>query len=84
MTAAKFFDEKFSNNAYFAKVGGVSTIEMNSLEMEFLSMIQYQLHIYPSIYEQYRDELFDENVTTTSEEDNTCSSMSSLQELDEH
>jgi hypothetical protein len=86
MTAAKFFDEKFSNNAYFAKVGGISTSEINSLEMEFLSMIQYQLHIYPCVYEKYKNELFDEHVITN-EEENSCHNLSCLQELvssDEH
>ncbi|KAL0487506.1 cyclin kinase regulator CYCU4 [Acrasis kona] len=58
MTAAKFFDEKFINNAYFAKVGGVTIAEMNNLEKEFLNMIGFSLHVSPSVFAQYRKELF--------------------------
>jgi len=32
MLAAKFFDDQYFNNAYYAKVGGVPCAEMNSLE----------------------------------------------------
>jgi hypothetical protein len=67
MVAAKFFDERFSNNAYFAKVGGISTDEMNLLEREFLTMIQYQLHIHPSVFHKYKNELFDDEPTTGEE-----------------
>jgi len=36
MLAAKFFDDQYFNNAYYAKVGGVPGGEMNCLEVEFL------------------------------------------------
>ncbi|KAJ0014428.1 hypothetical protein Pint_19885 [Pistacia integerrima] len=36
MVAAKFFDDERHNNAYFAKVGGVSTAEMNRTGDEVL------------------------------------------------
>ncbi|RDY13265.1 Cyclin-P3-1, partial [Mucuna pruriens] len=34
MVAAKFLDDKYYSNAYYAKVGGVSTEEMNKMEIE--------------------------------------------------
>jgi hypothetical protein len=33
MLAAKFFDDQYFNNAYYAKVGGVPCNEMNLLEV---------------------------------------------------
>ncbi|KAK9137264.1 hypothetical protein Sjap_007858 [Stephania japonica] len=45
MIAAKFVDDAFFNNAYYAKVGGVSTAEMNRLEMDFLFSLNFRLHV---------------------------------------
>ncbi|KAJ1415437.1 Cyclin-like superfamily [Sesbania bispinosa] len=36
MVAAKFMDDMYYNNAYYAKVGGITKIEMNFLELDFL------------------------------------------------
>lgn len=36
---------RFFNNAYYAKVGGVSTSELNRLEMKFLFSIDFRLHV---------------------------------------
>ena len=44
MLAAKFFDDQYFNNAYYAKVGGVPTNEMNTLEVEFLFMSNFTLY----------------------------------------
>lgn len=45
MLAAKFIDDAFFNNAYYAKVGGVSTAELNRLEMKFLFSIDFRLQV---------------------------------------
>ncbi|KAJ6920465.1 hypothetical protein NC651_014147 [Populus alba x Populus x berolinensis] len=45
MIAAKFVDDAFFNNAYYAKVGGVSTEELNRLEMKFLFSIDFRLQV---------------------------------------
>lgn len=52
MLAAKFMDDSHYNNAYFAKIGGVSTTEINGLEMAFLKMIGYRLHVSPNYFER--------------------------------
>lgn len=57
MLAAKFFDDQYFNNAYYAKVGGVPTIEVNSLELEFLFSINFSLHVATDVYERYYFEL---------------------------
>mmetsp|Transcript_15003 Transcript_15003/g.30901 ORF Transcript_15003/g.30901 Transcript_15003/m.30901 type:complete len:284 (-) Transcript_15003:465-1316(-) len=57
MLAAKFFDDQYFNNAYYAKVGGVPATEMNSLEVEFLFRINFSLHVTPELYNKYHSEL---------------------------
>jgi hypothetical protein len=57
MLAAKFFDDQYFNNAYYAKVGGVPCAEMNSLEVEFLFMTNFTLFVTTDTYNQYCTEL---------------------------
>jgi len=57
MLAAKFLDDLFYNNAFYAKLGGVSAIEMNTLEIEFLKLINFSLFVSPEVYNQYSNEL---------------------------
>eukprot|EP00461_Guttulinopsis_vulgaris_P002929 UN02930 len=38
MLAAKFFDDQYYNNKYYARIGGVGAEEVNQLEVEFLFM----------------------------------------------
>ena len=45
MLASKFFDDVYYNNAYYARVGGISNSELNSLEMEFLKMSSFALFV---------------------------------------
>ena len=57
LLAAKFFDDAYYNNAYYAKVGGVLVSEMNSLEVEFLFRINFSLHVESEVFQKYRAEL---------------------------
>lgn len=57
MLAAKFFDDQYYNNAYYAKVGGVPCVEMNSLEVDFLFMTNFTLFVATDTYRQYYTEL---------------------------
>jgi hypothetical protein len=57
MLAAKFFDDQYFNNAYYAKVGGVPCNEINSLEVEFLFMCNFTLFVTTDTYSQYYTEL---------------------------
>lgn len=69
LLAAKFFDDAYYNNAYYAKVGGVLVSEMNGLEVDFLFRINFSLRVDPAEFEQYRAELlahsFQETPTPT-------------------
>ena len=42
----------YYNNAYYARVGGISNVEVNSLEMEMLRMISFSLFVQPDQYER--------------------------------
>ncbi|CAK4628121.1 unnamed protein product [Aphanomyces euteiches] len=55
--AAKFFDDHYFNNAYYAKVGGVPCSEMNELEVEFLLLTNFSLHVSTDTYSRYYNEL---------------------------
>mmetsp|Transcript_24169 Transcript_24169/g.69714 ORF Transcript_24169/g.69714 Transcript_24169/m.69714 type:complete len:180 (+) Transcript_24169:105-644(+) len=53
MIAAKFYDDKFHANSFYAHVGGVSTREMNRLEVRLLSLLDYRLVVSPEEFAQY-------------------------------
>ncbi|CAH0518729.1 unnamed protein product [Peronospora belbahrii] len=55
--AAKFFDDHYFNNAYYAKVGGIPCPEMNELEVEYLLLINFSLHVSSETYARYYNEL---------------------------
>ncbi|RLN44062.1 hypothetical protein BBJ28_00025196, partial [Nothophytophthora sp. Chile5] len=55
--AAKFFDDHYFNNAYYAKVGGVPCAEMNELEVEYLLLLNFSLHVSSETYARYYNEL---------------------------
>jgi len=51
--SAKFIEEPYFNNSYYAKVGGISLSEMNLLESEFLTRINYKLYIEERLFMIY-------------------------------
>jgi len=53
MVAAKFNDDVFYSNAYYAKVGGVKIPEINGLEFRFVQLLNWELHVQPEEYEVY-------------------------------
>lgn len=57
LLAAKFVDDAYYNNAYYAKVGGVMTSEINGLEVDFLFRINFSLNVTSEEFDQYRSEL---------------------------
>ncbi|PIA30981.1 hypothetical protein AQUCO_05300067v1 [Aquilegia coerulea] len=53
MVAAKFMDDMYYNNAYYAKVGGISITEMNYLEVDFLFGLSFHLNVTPNTFHIY-------------------------------
>ncbi|CAJ1960876.1 unnamed protein product [Sphenostylis stenocarpa] len=57
MIAAKFLDDKYYSNSYFARVGGVSTEEMNRMEIEFLFNLKFRLFVTKELFLKYCEKL---------------------------
>lgn len=57
LLSAKFIDDLFYNNAFYAKLGGITTLEMNLLELEFLQFVGFTLSVSPDVFDKYRNEL---------------------------
>ncbi|XP_038900591.1 cyclin-U4-1-like [Benincasa hispida] len=65
LLSAKFLDDLYYNNAYYAKVGGISTMEMNLLELDFLFGLRFQLNVSPNTFHIYCSYLQSEMLLTT-------------------
>ncbi|KAI4372670.1 hypothetical protein MLD38_010872 [Melastoma candidum] len=57
VVAVKFMDDIYYNNAYYAKVGGISTVEMNFLEIDYLFGLGFELSISPATFQEYYNNL---------------------------
>ncbi|XP_061348524.1 cyclin-P3-1 [Gastrolobium bilobum] len=57
VVAAKFADDVHYSNAYYAQVGGVSTAEMNSMELEFLFNLEFRLFVTTEVFVKYCEKL---------------------------
>ncbi|KAL0397733.1 UNVERIFIED_CONTAM: Cyclin-U2-1 [Sesamum calycinum] len=53
MVASKYVEDMNYRNSYFARVGGLTTNELNKLEVEFLFLMKFKLHVNVSVYESY-------------------------------
>ncbi|XP_008460076.2 cyclin-U4-1-like [Cucumis melo] len=53
LVAAKFMDDLCYNNAFYARVGGISTREINFLEVDFLFGLGFELNVTPTTFHTY-------------------------------
>ncbi|TKY63653.1 Cyclin-U2-2 protein [Spatholobus suberectus] len=53
MVASKYVEDMNFRNSYFARVGGLTTNELNELELEFLFLMGFKLHVNVSVFESY-------------------------------
>lgn len=53
VAAAKFHEDFFYSNKFYAKVGGLPLQELNALEVRFLQMLDWRLDIRPHEYALY-------------------------------
>ena len=51
--AVKFNEDNFFDNHFYAKVGGLTTKELNDIEYHFLTLINFSLLIDDSVYLRY-------------------------------
>jgi hypothetical protein len=53
MLAAKFHDDVYYSNAYYAKVGGLSVKEINQLESRLLKLLNWKVNVAAEEYHEY-------------------------------
>ncbi|GAM20803.1 hypothetical protein SAMD00019534_039780, partial [Acytostelium subglobosum LB1] len=57
LISTKYLDDIFYNNEFYSQVGGISLIEMNKLEVNFLSMMNYTVNCPLEEFERYNREV---------------------------
>ncbi|KAJ2159685.1 cyclin-like protein interacting with PHO85 [Coemansia sp. RSA 552] len=55
---SKWFSDVFFTNSRYAKVGGLSVSELNHLEIQFLSIVDFDLNIRPEVLQAIGADLF--------------------------
>lgn len=65
LVASKLYEDRTFNNTYYSHVGGISTNALNNLELSLLSLLNYNLHVPPQVFEEYRQRV--ESVLVASE-----------------
>merc|ERR1719210_928765 len=58
--ATKYLDDDYCLNSHFAEIGGVKLLELNKLELSFLQLIQWKLHVQPDDYSFCHNRLLSE------------------------
>ncbi len=53
VVGAKFLDDRVFSNAYYARVGGVSTDELNKMEREFIQLLDHRMSVSIPTLEAY-------------------------------
>ncbi len=56
--AIKYLDDEVYSNAYYARVSGLTTNELNVLETSMLSLLDWRLSIDPALYRRYKHSIF--------------------------
>ncbi len=51
MVASKFLDDHYCRNSYFAAAGGMTTTELNALEVRFCFLMDFKLAVSTEEYE---------------------------------
>jgi hypothetical protein len=59
VVAVKFYEDKYYKNSFYSKVGGISSTELNTLELEFLDFIDYTLYVSEEEYQTYSSTLME-------------------------
>ncbi|KAJ2496096.1 cyclin-like protein interacting with PHO85 [Coemansia sp. RSA 1972] len=63
---SKWFSDVFFTNSRYAKVGGLSVAELNNLELQFLSIIDFDLNVRPETLQAMGTDLFANRLPTLS------------------
>lgn len=55
IVAIKYNEDDFFSNEFYSKVGGVSKKEIDNLEYEFLTLIDFNLYVSDDLFIRYYD-----------------------------
>ncbi|KMZ58623.1 Cyclin-U1-1 [Zostera marina] len=53
LIASKVLETIDHDNAFYARVGGVSNVELNKLELELLSQLDFQVNVSSTVFDSY-------------------------------
>lgn len=71
VVAVKFNEDEYFPMKFYAKLGGISLIELNFLEFYFISLINFNLFIKKELYDKYNDYISSaDNEESESEDEN--------------
>lgn len=76
--AAKFFDDQYYNNAFYARIAGIPCAELNGLEVDFLFLVNFSLHVPSEVFVNYYNYFADHYVFSQALE---CLTQSRKQQL---
>lgn len=69
VVAVKFNEDEYYPMKFYAKLGGISLIELNFLEFYFISLINFNLFIKKELYDKYNDYISSANNEESESED---------------
>ena len=71
VVAIKYNEDKYYPMKFYAKLGGISLLELNFLELYFISLINFNLFIKKELFDKYNDYIYSAgNEETESEDEN--------------
>ena len=75
VVSIKYNEDDYFSNKFYAKVGGVTKEELDKLEYEFLSLIDFSLFVDEDLFSKYYDYIktFNSQNLIDDEEENTTS-----------
>ena len=53
IVATKLFEDTIYNNVHYAYVGGIPVAELNRLELDFLVLLDFDLHVTETVFDSY-------------------------------
>jgi len=62
--AVKYQEDFYYNNVFYAKIGGISCHELNSLESEMLRLLNFDLFVTEEIYSSYETQIKNYNFSS--------------------
>lgn len=54
VVAIKMYEDTIYKNDYYANIGGIRLELLNSMELAFIELLDYRLHINPETFESYK------------------------------